>query len=168
MQRAKCGKASTSRSSPRKAACVCARTSSSSTRRPTTACCATGRGRTPASTSTRAIRCSGTRSPCWPRRCSSCCLSAVSPKAKLLLVGLACSAPFVLGTAAYFLGWGGGGAEAAYGELVAPRTLAGAPFDALRGKWVLVSFDAAACDAYCEKKLYFMRQIRTAQHKDMG
>ena len=23
-----------------------------------------------------------------------------------------------------------------------------------------VSFDAAACDAYCEKKLYFMRQVR--------
>ena len=92
----------------------------------------------------------------------------MSPKAKFLLVGLACAAPFVLGTAAYFLGWGSGGAGAAYGELVAPRPLAGAPFDALRGKWVLVSFDAAACDAYCEKKLYFMRQIRTAQHKDMG
>ena len=92
----------------------------------------------------------------------------MSPRAKLLLVGLACAAPFALGTAAYFLGWGSGSAGAAYGELVAPRPLAGAPFEALRGKWVLVSFDAAACDAYCEKKLYFMRQIRTAQHKDMG
>ena len=92
----------------------------------------------------------------------------MSPKAKLLLVGLACAAPFVLGTAAYFLDWGSGGAGAAYGELIAPRPLSGPPLDALRGKWVLVSFDAAACDAYCEKKLYFMRQIRTAQHKDMG
>jgi hypothetical protein len=92
----------------------------------------------------------------------------VSPKAKLLLVGAACAAPFALGTAAYFLGWGSGGAAAAYGELIAPRPLAGPPLEALRGKWVLVSFDAAACDAYCEKKLYFMRQIRTAQHKDMG
>jgi len=91
----------------------------------------------------------------------------VSPRAKLGLVAAACAAPFVLGTAAYFLEWGGG-ASANYGELIAPRPVSGAPLDALRGKWVLVSFDAAACDAYCEKKLYFMRQIRTAQHKDAG
>jgi cytochrome oxidase Cu insertion factor (SCO1/SenC/PrrC family) len=92
----------------------------------------------------------------------------VSPRVKLVLIGLACSAPFILGTAAYFLGWGGSGAAANYGELVAPRQVSGAPLEALRGKWVLVSFDAAACDAYCERKLYFMRQVRTAQHKNMG
>ena len=55
-----------------------------------------------------------------------------------------------------------------FGQPGGPRPLAGPPLDALRGKWVLVSFDAAACDAYCEKKLYFMRQVRTAQHKNMG
>jgi hypothetical protein len=92
----------------------------------------------------------------------------VSPRAKLALVGLACAAPFILGTAAYFFGWGEGGADAAYGELIAPRPLEGPPFEAPRGKWLLVSFDAAACDAYCEKKLYFMRQVRTAQHRNMG
>jgi hypothetical protein len=92
----------------------------------------------------------------------------VSPKAKLLLVGAACAAPFVLGTLAYFFDWDTG-APGNYGELIQPpRTLSGPPLDALRGKWVLVSFDAAACDAYCEKKLYFMRQVRTAQHKDAG
>ena len=32
---------------------------------------------------------------------------------------------------------------------------------------MLVSADAAACDAYCEKKLYFMRQVRRAQGKNM-
>ena len=32
---------------------------------------------------------------------------------------------------------------------------------------MLVTFDAAACDAYCERKLYFMRQVRRAQGKDM-
>jgi cytochrome oxidase Cu insertion factor (SCO1/SenC/PrrC family) len=37
----------------------------------------------------------------------------------------------------------------------------------LRGKWVLVTFDAGACDAYCERKLYVMRQVRRAQGKDM-
>jgi hypothetical protein len=91
----------------------------------------------------------------------------VSPRIKLALIVAACAAPFVLGTAAYFFGWSPGG-QANYGELIAPRPLAGPPLDELRGKWVLVSFDAALCDAYCEKKLYIMRQVRTAQHKDAG
>jgi hypothetical protein len=91
----------------------------------------------------------------------------VSPRVKLALIGLACAAPFILGTAAYLLDWAPGEA-ANYGELIAPRPLSGPPFDALRGKWLLVSFDGAACDAHCEKKLYFMRQLRTAQHKNMG
>ncbi len=52
-----------------------------------------------------------------------------------------------------------------YGELLAAKPVSG--FEPLRGKWVLVTFDAAACDAYCEKKLYFMRQVRRAQGKDM-
>lgn len=37
-----------------------------------------------------------------------------------------------------------------------------------RGKWVLAMIDAAGCDAYCERKLYFMRQVRLAQGKEMG
>jgi hypothetical protein len=32
---------------------------------------------------------------------------------------------------------------------------------------VLVTFDTAGCEAYCEQKLYFMRQVRRAQGKDM-
>ena len=85
---------------------------------------------------------------------------------KLALVALVCAAPIVLGTAAYLLDWSAG-KPGNYGELVAPRAVSAAPFAALRGKWVLVSADAAACDAYCEKKLYFMRQVRRAQGKDM-
>jgi hypothetical protein len=81
----------------------------------------------------------------------------VSPRIKLLLVAAVCVAPLVLGTLAYWSGWSVG-KPGNYGELLAPRVVAGPPFEALRGKWVLVSFDAAACDAYCEKKLYFMRQ----------
>jgi hypothetical protein len=83
---------------------------------------------------------------------------------RLLWVALICAAPIVLGTAAYWFGWSPGGASN-YGELLPPRPVAG--FEPLRGKWVLVAFDAAACDAYCEKKLYFMRQVRRAQGKDM-
>jgi hypothetical protein len=87
-------------------------------------------------------------------------------KSKLVLIALVCAAPLVLGTAAYLLGWSPG-KPGNYGELVPPRGVPAAPFAALRGKWVLVSADAAACDAYCEKKLYFMRQVRRAQGKDM-
>jgi len=82
---------------------------------------------------------------------------------KLFLVAAVCAAPIVLGTAAYLLGWAPGTASN-YGELITPRPVS---LGELRGKWVLVTFDAAACDAYCEKKLYFMRQVRRAQGKDM-
>ena len=91
----------------------------------------------------------------------------MSARLKLLLVFLACAAPFVLGWAAWYLGWAQG-AAGNYGELIPPRTVAGAPLQALRGKWVMVSFDNAACDAYCEKKLYYMRQIRRAQGKNQA
>jgi hypothetical protein len=82
---------------------------------------------------------------------------------KLLWIALVCAAPVVLGTLAYLLGWSPG-APANYGELIAPRVV---PLKEFAGKWVLVSFDAAACDAHCERKLYIMRQVRRAQGKDM-
>jgi hypothetical protein len=85
---------------------------------------------------------------------------------QLLLVGAVCVAPIILGTLAYVFHWVPGNAGN-YGELIAPQTLSGPPFDALRGKWLLVSLDAAACDAWCERKLYIMRQTRRAQGKDM-
>ena len=90
----------------------------------------------------------------------------MSPKVKLLLVAAVCAAPVVLGTLVYLSGWSVGN-PGNYGELLPPRVVAGTPLEALRGKWVLVTFDAAACDAYCEKKLYFMRQARRAQGKEM-
>jgi|SRR5687768_2757788 cytochrome oxidase Cu insertion factor (SCO1/SenC/PrrC family) len=64
-----------------------------------------------------------------------------------------------------------------YGELIEPRplpdpplaTAGGAPFrvSQLKGKWVLVSVDRASCDAYCELKLLYMRQLRLTQGKNM-
>jgi hypothetical protein len=68
----------------------------------------------------------------------------------------------VFGTLAWYFQWGTPG-TANYGELLPPRTLAGAAFESLRGKWVLVTFDPAACDATCEKKLFVVRQVRRAQ-----
>lgn len=85
---------------------------------------------------------------------------------KLAGLFLVCAAPFALAWMAYLFGWAAG-ATSNYGELIAPRTLSGPPFETLRGKWVLITTDSAACDAYCEKKLYFMRQARRAQGKDM-
>jgi hypothetical protein len=85
---------------------------------------------------------------------------------KLVLLGLFFAAPFALAWLAYWLDWAPGAASN-YGELLDPRPLTGAPWEGLRGKWVLVAFDAAACDAYCERKLYFMRQVRRAQGKNM-
>ncbi len=83
----------------------------------------------------------------------------------MLLVGAVCVAPVLAGWILYLFHWTPG-ATGNYGELIAPRTLSGPPLEALRGKWLLVSFDAAACDAYCERKLYFMRQVRKAQGKE--
>jgi hypothetical protein len=80
-------------------------------------------------------------------------------RVQLALLGLFFAAPFALAWLAWWLDWAPG-TTSNYGELITPaRPVAGAPLQALRGKWVLVSFDAAACDAYCEKKLYFMRQV---------
>ena len=83
-----------------------------------------------------------------------------------MLLAAVCAAPLILGTLVYWSGWTVG-RPGNYGELLPPRLVAGPPLEALRGKWVLVSFDAAACDAYCERKLYFMRQARRAQGKEM-
>ena len=90
----------------------------------------------------------------------------MSPKARTLwLIFLVCAAPIVLGTLAYRYHWGTP-ATANYGELVPARPLSGAAFKPLRGKWVLVTFDPAACPAECEKKLYVVRQVRRALGAD--
>ena len=82
----------------------------------------------------------------------------------------------MLAWAAYWFQWVPGH-TGNYGKLLPPRQvpggglvrLDGQPFSlaSLRGKWVMLQFDTAACDAYCERKLYFMRQLRVAQGKDM-
>jgi hypothetical protein len=63
-----------------------------------------------------------------------------------------------------------------YGELIEPRTLPdpalaltdGSPFrlSQLKGKWVLASVDAGRCDAHCDRKLVYMRQLRLTQGKN--
>ena len=60
------------------------------------------------------------------------------------------------------------GAVGNYGTLLPPRPAALPPLTALKGKWVLVQFDGGACNAACERKHYFMRQVRRAQGKEMA
>ena len=88
----------------------------------------------------------------------------MSPGLKLATLFAVCAAPFVLGWLAYEHRWISG-ETANYGELIAPRPLAGA-LAPLRGKWVFLTVDAAGCAAACERKLYVVRQVRRGQGKD--
>ena len=87
-------------------------------------------------------------------------------RAKLALLGLF----FLLPVAASWLAWRFElvpGTTGNYGTLLAPRPVALPLPGALKGKWVLVQFDGGACDAWCERKHYFMRQVRRAQGREM-
>lgn len=94
---------------------------------------------------------------------------------KLLALAAFFALPVVAGYVAYFFDLVPGG-TGNYGTLIPARVLPdatlqgfdGRPFKAseLRGKWLLVQFDSGACDAYCQRKLYFMRQVRKALGRD--
>ena len=85
-----------------------------------------------------------------------------------------CAAPTVAAWLAYFV-WPPQ-ARTNYGKLVEPRALSdpelrrpdGTPFhlSQLRGKWVLLQVDSAACGEGCRRKLVYMRQARLALGKD--
>jgi len=95
---------------------------------------------------------------------------------KLLLLAAFFALPVAGGWFAYLFGWAPG-TSGNYGELLPPRivpdpALSGVDgramkLSTLRGQWVLVAFDAAVCDSYCERKLYFMRQTRRALGPEM-
>jgi len=85
-----------------------------------------------------------------------------------------CAAPTVAAWLAYFV-WPPQ-ARTNYGKLVEPRALSdpelrrpdGTSFhlSQLRGKWVLLQVDSAACGEECRNKLVYMRQARLALGKD--
>ena len=90
-----------------------------------------------------------------------------------LLVAAVCIAPFVGSFLLYFF-WQPAG-RINYGELVEGASLpavslvsaSGKPLDLgkLRGRWIFVTVDSSACDAYCQNKLWQMRQVRLTQGK---
>ena len=95
---------------------------------------------------------------------------------ELLLILLLCAVPLAAAYIAFYL-WQPQQGTMNYGELLPPRPL---PDDAmqlvdgqafrmseLRGKWVLLQVDAAACSQNCQQKLYYLRQVRLTQGKEM-
>jgi len=93
----------------------------------------------------------------------------------LYLMALACIVPVVASYLAYYAFPPAGRTN--YGALIEPqrpvpalslRTLDGGAFDlgALRGSWVMVTVDRAECRDACQKKLWNMRQVRTATGKE--
>jgi cytochrome oxidase Cu insertion factor (SCO1/SenC/PrrC family) len=90
-------------------------------------------------------------------------------------LALVLSAPFIASYTLYF--WNVRPHSVNYGDLIEVRQLKGTGLnDAdqtifrmrdLRGKWVLMSIDSGACDEQCQKKLYYMRQVRTYQNTEM-
>jgi cytochrome oxidase Cu insertion factor (SCO1/SenC/PrrC family) len=103
--------------------------------------------------------------------------AAAIRQGRIKLLGLAIffALPVFGAYLAFFLDWAPR-TTSNYGEFITPRLLPDVTFDAgegqrvamseLRGRWMMVQVDSSACDAWCEKKLYYMRQIRTAQGKD--
>jgi cytochrome oxidase Cu insertion factor (SCO1/SenC/PrrC family) len=93
----------------------------------------------------------------------------------LLLVAIVAVLPLAAAYGLYFF-WRPS-AFTNYGELLPPVSVADAvasqpdgtryDFARLRGKWVLVMVDSGACDAFCQGKLYRMRQVRLTQGQNM-
>lgn len=95
----------------------------------------------------------------------------------LLLIIAVFLFPVLLSTVLYVSGWRPEGKSLQRGELVQPARPVGDAeltdangkpfrFTALRGKWVLVSFNTLPCNAICQNNLYKMRQVRLAQGRD--
>lgn len=91
---------------------------------------------------------------------------------KLLLIAAICAAPIVAAYLTYYF-WKPE-ARVNYGELIEPRPLPESLLQKTRvgaaeleGKWVMLTVDSGACDAYCREKLYTLRQVRLTQGRDM-
>lgn len=92
----------------------------------------------------------------------------------LVLLFAVCAAPAVAAYLMYYVFKPQGGTSA-YGKLIEPQRPLPAlmvrddetgetlPLSSLKGKWLMISADAAACDENCVSKLFYMRQIRVLQ-----
>lgn len=99
----------------------------------------------------------------------------LNPRLTLVLLALVCALPVAASYLTFYL-WPPA-KQMNYGELLGPAPvpegalapIAGQAFEGarLKGRWTLAYVGPAACDAACREALYFMRQVRTAQGKEM-
>jgi hypothetical protein len=94
---------------------------------------------------------------------------------KMLFVLLICASPVIASYWTYYVIRPEGRRN--YGELIEPQrplpavstsSLTGesSPLTALKGQWLLISVASGACDAPCQQRLYFQRQLRETLGKD--
>jgi hypothetical protein len=94
---------------------------------------------------------------------------------KMLVVMLACAAPVLVSYFMYYVVRPEGRRN--FGELIDPQrpipSISGTTpegktvvLPSLQGQWLLVSVAGAACDAACEKHLYYQRQLREGLGKE--
>lgn len=96
---------------------------------------------------------------------------------KLFLVLAVCAAPMVASYFTYYVIKPQ--TKNNYGTIIDPRQFPVPQLNAvnaegksqelssLKGKWLMVQIDRGICETPCQKKLYDMRQLRTAQGKEM-
>ncbi len=94
----------------------------------------------------------------------------IEARRTLILLALVCVAPVAASYIAFYFWKPGGGTN--YGELLTPTPwnppgIAPSEEVLLRGRWVMVFAAPASCDKGCRDKLWIMRQVRTAQGKEM-
>ena len=96
---------------------------------------------------------------------------------KMIAVLLVCASPVIASYFTYYVVRPEGRRN--YGELVTPQRplpaiatvdLSGLPGElvALKKQWLLISVAGAACDAACQQRLYFQRQLRESLGKVKG
>jgi hypothetical protein len=103
--------------------------------------------------------------------------NTVAGRWKMFAVLLVCVAPILASYFTYYVIRPEGRRN--FGDLIDPqrplpaisgRTLEGqvVQLPSLKGQWLLATVSSGACDARCEKNLYFQRQMREALGKEMG
>jgi hypothetical protein len=93
------------------------------------------------------------------------------------LVLAICAAPMIFSYLTYYVIKPQGRTN--YGEIIDPRkypipdlgsaSIDGKPasLEQFKGKWILLQVDSAECQKACAQKLYYMRQLRLTQGKEM-
>lgn len=84
--------------------------------------------------------------------------------------------PVVISYTLFFMGYRPG-SSVNYGDLIEIQKLSGEGVTQdtniifrmkdLHGKWVMLTVDSGECDEVCESKLFYMRQVRTMQNREM-